>query len=218
MRVSRPGERVSGRGWCHAAGRILVTSLAGLGFLSVLVSVTPLVSWCATALAGPWDDPTGDVLIVLAGSSLDGGLIGESSYWRATYAMLAWRAGVYRRVVVSGGPAHQPIAPGIGDFLISQGVPREAIVLETRSRNTRENALYLRDLLGGSPGTKVLLTSDYHMFRARRTFAKVGLEVQPMPYPDVRKRATRWTGRWPAFLDLVDETAKIGYYWARGWI
>jgi hypothetical protein len=47
---------------------------------------------------------------------------------------------------------------------------------------------------------------------------KVGLSVRPRPFPDVRKRAVRWTGRWPEFLDLVGETAKIGYYWARGWI
>jgi uncharacterized SAM-binding protein YcdF (DUF218 family) len=209
---------VRGGGWYRSARRIVVIGLAGLGFLCVVVTATPLVSWWATTLAGPWTDPTGDVLIVLAGSSLDGGLIGESSYWRATYAVLAWRAGGFRRVVVSGGPEGHPIARGIGDFLISQGVPPEAISLETRSRNTRENALYLEGLLVGSPGAKVLLTSDYHMFRARRALAKVGLEVRPRPYPDVRKRATRWAGRWPAFVDLVGETTKIGYYWARGWI
>src|SRR5262245_40190209 len=95
---------VMGVGWYCSARRIVVIGLAGLGFLCVLVTATPLVSWWATILAGPWADPTGDVLIVLAGSSLDGGLIGESSYWRATYAVLAWRAGGFRRVVVSGGP------------------------------------------------------------------------------------------------------------------
>ena len=64
----------------------------------------------------------------------------------------------------------------------------------------------------------MLLTSDYHMFRAHRAFKKAGLEVLPKPFPDARKRASEWTGRWPAFLDLVEETLKIGYYYARGWI
>lgn len=209
---------MNGRAWFRSARRIVGTGLAAIGLLCVLVTLTPLVSWWATALAGPWDDPTGDVLIVLSGSSLNGGVIGESSYWRGTYAALAWLAGGFRRVVISGGPEGHPIAAGIGDFLVAQGVPREAIGLETRSRSTREHALYLSQLLAGSSGSKVLLTSDYHMFRARRAFGKVGLDVRPRPYPDVRKRAARWTGRWPAFLDLVGETAKIGYYWAHGWI
>ena len=65
-------------------------------------------------------------------------------------------------------------------------------------------------------GRKVLLTSDYHMFRACRAFRKAGLEVAPRPFPDAGKRAANWLGRWPAFLDEVVETLKIGYYFVRG--
>jgi len=104
------------------------------------------------------------------------------------------------------------------DFLECRGVPRTAIEIEARSRGTHENALYVAELLAGVSGRKVLLTSDYHMFRAHRAFKKAGLAVLPRPFPDARKRASNWTGRWPAFLDLVEETLKIGYYYARGWI
>jgi len=90
--------------------------------------------------------------------------------------------------------------------------------LVPRSGSTHENALYVTELLAGISGRKVLLTSDYHMFRARRAFKKAGLEVLPRPFPDARKRASGWTGRWPAFLDLVGETMKIGYYYVRGWM
>jgi uncharacterized SAM-binding protein YcdF (DUF218 family) len=110
------------------------------------------------------------------------------------------------------------VAEAMRDFLECHGVPREAIRLETRSNSTRENALYTKELLAGVPGRKVLLTSEYHMFRAHGAFRRVGLEVLPRPYPDVRKRAASWIGRWPAFLDLVVETVKIGYYRPRGWI
>ena len=64
----------------------------------------------------------------------------------------------------------------------------------------------------------MLLTSDYHMLRAKRAFLKLGVVVQPRPIPDALKRATNWQGRWPVFLDLVSETTKILYYRARGWI
>ena len=97
-------------------------------------------------------------------------------------------------------------------------MPRTAIVLEEQSRSTRHHALYTKKLLASMPGRKVLLTSDFHMFRAHRAFRKEGLDVVPSPYPDVRKRATTWRVRWPAFLDLVQETVKIGYYYAQGWI
>lgn len=106
----------------------------------------------------------------------------------------------------------------MSQYLRAVGVPAEAIRLETRAGSTRENALFTEQLLDSLPGQKVLLTSDYHMFRARRVFAKVGLEVLPQPIPDVAKRAGTWRGRWPAFLDLVTETCKVGYYELRGWI
>jgi uncharacterized SAM-binding protein YcdF (DUF218 family) len=212
---------------CHGSGfgrfrislRLFCSGLTGLGLLVVLVTVTPLVSWWAGVLAGPWEDPNGDVLIVLGGSLLEDGIMGPTSYWRSTYAVLAWGEGSFREVVVSGGSrAGASIAKPMRDFLECRGVPRTAIEIEDRSRSTHENALYVAELLAGVSGRKVLLTSDYHMFRAYRAFKKAGLEVLPRPSPDARKRASNWTGRWPAFLDLVEETLKIGYYYARGWI
>jgi uncharacterized SAM-binding protein YcdF (DUF218 family) len=198
--------------------RVLEAGLAGLGLLLILVTVTPLVSWWAGVLAGPWDDPNGDVLIVLGGSLLENGLMGQSSYWRSVYALRAWRQGTFHRIVISGGPPHYSTAQPMRDFLESQGVPRDTIQIETQSTSTRENALRVAELLARVPGRKVLLTSDYHTFRAYHAFKKAGLEVLPRPFPDVRKRANGWAGRWPAFLDLALESIKIGYYRARGWI
>src|SRR5215813_5065330 len=71
----------SGAGRFRTAFRLLYSGLAGLGLLVVLVTMTPLVSWWAGALAGPWEDPAGDVLIVLGGSLLADGVMGPSSYW-----------------------------------------------------------------------------------------------------------------------------------------
>jgi uncharacterized SAM-binding protein YcdF (DUF218 family) len=94
----------------------------------------------------------------------------------------------------------------------------EAIRVERRSTSTRENALFTRELLGDAPGRKVLLTSDYHMFRAHRVFRKAGLEVLPRPLPDAIKRSSGWRGRWAVFVEEVEETGKILYYAARGWM
>lgn len=191
----------------------------GVGVLVVVVSLTPLVHWWATALAGPWQAPAGDVLIVLGGSLQDYGTVGGSSYWRAIYAERAWRAGGFREIVISGGEqADGNVAEAVRSFLVCQGVPPDAVRVEAASHSTRENAVNTARLLSRTPGRKVLLTSDYHMFRAIGSFRKAGLEIQSWPYPDVRKRGTRWHGRWPAFLDLVQEAAKIAYYYAQDWI
>jgi len=201
--------------WFRFALRTAAFLCMGLGILFVVVTVTPLDFWWATALAGPWDDPSGDVLIVLGGSIQDYGMVGGSSYWRSVYAVGAWKEGGFRQIVLTGGGS---IAETMRDFLVCQRVPPEVIRLETQANSTRENALFTKELLAGVSGRKVLLTSDYHMFRAYRAFRKVGLDVLPRPYPDVRKRASGRIGRWPAFLDLVLETTKIAYYFVRGWI
>lgn len=198
----------------RGVARLILYLLAGLGLLWLVVTLTPLDFWWATELAGPWDDPKGDVLIVLGGSVLDDGMIGESSYLRSVYAVLAYREGGFRRVILSG----EDVAQAMRQFIECYGVPHSAIQIEPQSRSTRENALYIKEVLAGTEGRKVLLTSDFHMFRACRTFKKAGLDVLPRPFPDVRKRAMSWRARWPAFLDLVEETIKIGYYWYRGWI
>jgi uncharacterized SAM-binding protein YcdF (DUF218 family) len=62
-----------------------------LGITMIVVTVTPVVDGLGALLAGRWDEARGDTLIVLTGSSLENGVIGESSYWRSVYAVLFWR-------------------------------------------------------------------------------------------------------------------------------
>jgi uncharacterized SAM-binding protein YcdF (DUF218 family) len=197
--------------------RLIATLLVGTSLLLGTVMFTPLAPWWARKLAGPWNDPSGDILIVLAGSGLEDGVLGESSYWRSVYAVRAYRQAPYAQVVVSGGgPTHPGVA--MRDFLICQGVPADRIIVENRATSTRENALYVRQLLAQTPGRKVLLTSDYHMYRAQRAFTKAGLLTLPHPFPDAIKRSASRTERWPIFFDLSSEAAKSVYYFVRGWI
>ncbi len=194
-------------------------ALAAIGFLFVFVTVTPLDGWWTKILAGPWNDTKGAVLVVLAGDSIKD-VIGESSYWRSVYAVRAWREGGFREVLVTGGSLNGevPAAERMRDFIVSQGIPAPAISVEDDSHSTRENALKSKALLDQRPGRKVLMTSDYHMFRAARVFRKAGIDIAPRPLPDAAKQVGAWRNRWPVFLGLCVETAKIGYYFARGWI
>jgi uncharacterized SAM-binding protein YcdF (DUF218 family) len=117
--------------------------------------------------------------------------MGQSSYWRSLYATRVYREGQFPQVPLSGGGKPIPSVMPMRDFLECQGIPPEVILIETASASARENALNTKRLLEGVPGRKViLLTSDYHMFRASRAFKKAGLDVLPRPFPDIRKRAT----------------------------
>ncbi len=197
----------------HSAGRWLSRLFAAIGLITVLATVTPIDAWWAHAYSGPIEQPKGDILIVLSGAKDDDGFISYSSYWRIRYALLAWQSGGFHKIVISGGAG-----PGIANFLIAEGVPRQAIVAEWQSTSTRENGINTARLVAGMPGRKVLLTSDFHMYRSIRVFRKLGVDVTPMPVPDVLKSAKHWNARFPAFETMVVETTKIVYYKLRGWI
>ncbi|UYZ64398.1 YdcF family protein [Hymenobacter weizhouensis] len=107
---------------------------------------------------------------------------------RLLHTLWLYRAGRIRRIIVSGGSgAVQTVARSEAEelriLLRLAGVPARDILLETRSRNTRENALYTRQLLAQHPDIRsvVLITSAFHQRRALGCFRKVG--VHPTPFP-----------------------------------
>ena len=67
-------------------------------------------------------------------------------------------------------------------LLLRLGVPDEAIVMETQSRNTAENALYTGEILRERGFARVLLvTSALHMPRAMKLFRARGIDAVPAP-------------------------------------
>jgi uncharacterized SAM-binding protein YcdF (DUF218 family) len=196
---------------------------ATLGVVFLAVTLSPVVFWWATALAGPWNDPSGDVLIVLTGSGLEDGTLGMSSYWRGVYVLRFFKNENFNQVLISGTGPGVPAAVEMRNFVVAQGVPAAAVRVETASQSTRESALNIARILREEPqryaGQRlILMTSDYHMFRSHRAFQKAGVTVEPRPIPDVRKRYSSPLNRWGLFLELSAESGKIVYYWAHGWI
>jgi uncharacterized SAM-binding protein YcdF (DUF218 family) len=195
-------------------------ALAAVGALLLAVTLTPVVPWAAFRLSSNWTDRDGDVLIVLGGSTVvysgfpSGMIIGEDSYWRALSAVHVWRTGHFRNVLICGAGSEQTIKP----LLITYGVPAQAILVENSSTSTRENALFAKPILAARSGPFVLLTSDYHMFRAARSFARAGIPVATRPFPDVIKRSRFRVFRWQGFWIVSMEAGKIAYYWIQGWI
>lgn len=87
--------------------------------------------------------------------------------------------------------ATQPVAK----FLMDAGVAGDRIILESRSRNTYENAVFTRDLVKPQAGERwYLVTSAFHMPRAMGLFRKAGFDVVAYPV-DYRTRGPEDLGR-----------------------
>lgn len=91
------------------------------------------------------------------------------------------------RIVITGGAGTLTLegesdADTAPRLLTALGVEPERLVLENRSRNTYENALFTRELLAPRAGeTWLLVTSAFHMPRSIGLFRKAGFDVTPWP-------------------------------------
>ena len=83
------------------------------------------------------------------------------------------------RVIVSGGQgSNEPIseAEGMYSYLAEAGIDPERILLEAASSNTYENLTFSGELLDKSTDRVVIVTSNFHVFRAVKIARKQGYE------------------------------------------
>jgi uncharacterized SAM-binding protein YcdF (DUF218 family) len=82
-------------------------------------------------------------------------------------------------LLIMTGPQEADVA---GRLFEALGVAKERLTLESKSRDTYENALFTARLLNPKPGERwLLVTSAWHMPRAMACFRKVGFNVEPWP-------------------------------------
>ncbi len=153
---------------------------------------------------------------------------------RLTQALELYFQGRVQKLLLTGGsgnPFNQSYseARDVVRWLTLVGVARSDIIVEGRSRNTYENALYskaLLDSLGLGQQPHLLVTSAWHMPRAEACFRKVGLQVRPYPvdYMSERWGWSPYMWLWPNPMDLHRWTLLcnewVGYwvYWLRGYL
>lgn len=108
---------------------------------------------------------------------------------RLLYGATLYHAAAAPIVLVTGGSIEWLTPEGVGpeandmsSLMGLLGVPPEALWLESRSRNTYENALFSREMLAEAGMTDILLvTSAMHMPRSVPLFEAQGLNVTPAP-------------------------------------
>lgn len=131
--------------------------------------------------------------IVVLGGGMDGEVNSVRGGWelnrsgdRFVEALRLALAHPEARILIAGGPAalvqQEPEALAGKRFFEAFGIAPERILIDDKSRNTEENALYAKQLAGTSEGqTWLLVTSAFHMPRSVGLFRKVGFSALPWP-------------------------------------
>ncbi|MGE0499908.1 MAG: YdcF family protein [Rhizobiaceae bacterium] len=177
---------------------------AGLGAFILAFLILGIATWTsAGALAlgvlenrfpRPAEPPAGIAGIVVLGGGFEGainqargGYELNSGGDRFVETAILARRYPQAKVLVSGGSgavmldgeADADTAPRLLEAL---GVGPERLILENRSRNTHENALFSKELANPQPGEAwLLVTSAFHMPRSMALFRRAGFEVVAWP-------------------------------------
>lgn len=187
----------------------ILLAIAGWRRLSLLLSfcaflILAIGAWTSTGalLLHPLEDrftrpdpaPAQVAGIIVLGGGFEGGvnLVRggyelNSSGDRFVEAAVLARRYPQARVVVTGGSGSLMLeGEGDGDtaprLLTALGVEPGRLVLENRSRNTYENAVFTREMVDPKAGeTWLLVTSAFHMPRSVALFRKAGFDVVPWP-------------------------------------
>jgi uncharacterized SAM-binding protein YcdF (DUF218 family) len=183
--------------WSRAHGARGLAGLAGLAYVVLWLFSTPLIAyWTAGHLERGYpplaERPAeAQAIVVLGGGAIPPGesepttQLTEPSLRRCLRAAELYRQGPPCPLVVAGGKV-DPSQPGDTEAqamraLVTQlGVSGQDILLEERSRDTYENAVYTQQLLAErNIDCIVLVTDATHLPRAVGLFEQQGLTVIP---------------------------------------
>lgn len=82
-------------------------------------------------------------------------------------------------VIVSGGQGsneHITEAAGMRSYLVEKGIDEKRIFMEDKSSNTYENLVFSSEFLDKEENSVVLVTNNFHMFRALKIAEKQGYD------------------------------------------
>jgi uncharacterized SAM-binding protein YcdF (DUF218 family) len=149
-----------------------------------------------------------DVIVVLSGGRKDE---------RVRQAADLYKAGYAPRVLLSGGEALMDLpVPDLQKLqAVKHGIPETALLFESRSTSTGEQAQYLRPILEHHGFRRaIVVTSSYHTRRTRylfrRAFAGSPVDIRVYPVQRDLFSAVRWWTREQDTEYVVLEYVKLG--------
>jgi uncharacterized SAM-binding protein YcdF (DUF218 family) len=177
--TSQPGLREpTRRRWRLKAGLAAFLGLVLCGAIWCRWVYVQIESYADQDQAAP-----ADAIGVLGAAEYDGR---PSPVYRARldHALELYHRGIAPLIITLGGPGGDQFTEGsVGeDYLISKGVPEQAIIAETESRNTEESARRIAVIARVNGLHRLVVVSDdTHMFRIHAICASEGLDVLTSP-------------------------------------
>lgn len=185
-----------------------------LGLLVLVLAYFAVTTTLVARWMGKDERPKVDAIVVLGAAQYDGrpSAIYEA---RLEHAVDLWRDEVAPLLVFTGGkePGDRFTEGGSGArWARERGVPGTAVLTEERSRTTYQNlAGAKRALERRNPGGQhriVVVSDPFHMFRAVRQAADLGMDAYPSPTRTSPLSASRLK---LAELVLREDLAIAGY-------
>ena len=123
-------------------------------------------------------EPGADYVIVL-GARVNGTKVSLNLKYRLDAALDYIKDNPGCKVIVSGGQGKgEDITEGkaMEDYLASKGLSRNRIIKEEKSENTDENLRYSMDIIGNKSDKVVIVSNNFHIYRAEKIAIKQGYE------------------------------------------
>ena len=156
--------------WC-----LLFTTMALVGVALLGLSLIGAIYWQARA-----DDSSPVDAIIVLGTAQYDGRPSPALKARLDTVLDAWNDGLARYVVVTGGKQEGDRfteAEASRNYLIDNGVPESAILMESSGRSSWQSMLGAADVLAPMGAKRVLIVSDgFHLFRLKLMAEELGLE------------------------------------------
>lgn len=155
-----------------------------------------------------------DVAVIL-GAAAYNGEVSPVYRERINHGITLYEAGYVDRLIVTGGTAGQAEesdASAAKKYLLSQGIPEEAVLIEDQSSITQENLENSKAIMEENGYETAIIVSDpLHMKRAMLLAEDAGITAYSSPTP-----STRYISLRTKIPFLARETFYyIGYKWYR---
>jgi uncharacterized SAM-binding protein YcdF (DUF218 family) len=108
---------------------------------------------------------------------------------RLDHAFTLYKQNMARFIIVTGGFGDDPqySEGGVGrDYLKGRGVPEDALIAETQSANTKQEAERVATIMRANGMRTCIAVSDaYHIFRIKAALERYGMEAYGAPRPEM---------------------------------
>ncbi|MCM1134322.1 MAG: YdcF family protein [Clostridium sp.] len=121
--------------------------------------------------------PEGLNYLVVLGAQMKANGPSKALRYRLDEAVLYLEANKNTKVIVSGGQGndeHISEAQGMYDYLVSQGIEKDRIFMEDKSKNTFQNLTFSAEILGKEKDSVGVVSNNFHVFRAVKIARKAG--------------------------------------------